>query len=110
LTIFHDATNHSQPLDVAISGEGVDIRTKTFVYTGSNQTWTVPAGVTQARVLFVGSGGAGGWNGGGCGGTFNGTQQYGCGGGSSFTHFDKALRPSHEQGIHTGNGKIKLTY
>ncbi len=59
LTIVHDATNHSQPLDVTISGEGIDLRTETFVYTGSNQTWTVPAGVVEARVLVVGAGGGG---------------------------------------------------
>ena len=50
--------------------------TVTFNYTGSDQTWTVPAGIGSATVFTFGAGGAGGggittyslWNNGGAGG------------------------------------------
>ncbi len=45
------------------------IRTVTFGYTGGPQTWTVPAGVTQARFTVYGAqGGSAGGVGGGKGG------------------------------------------
>ena len=36
-----------------------------FAYTGANQTWTVPAGVTSVEISILGAGGAGGRAGGG---------------------------------------------
>lgn len=41
-------------------GEGVWGQTQTFYYTGSEQTFTVPAGVTCIKVEAIGAGGGGG--------------------------------------------------
>ena len=47
--------------------------TTTFNYTGSNQSWTVPTGVTSATFYLIGAGGGGGVNAGGGGGYTTGT-------------------------------------
>lgn len=41
-------------------GKGVWGQTQTFFYTGSEQTFTVPAGVTCIKVEAIGAGGGGG--------------------------------------------------
>jgi uncharacterized repeat protein (TIGR02543 family) len=44
--------------------------TVTFNYTGSNQTWTVPTGVTSATFFLIGAGGGGNYGYGGGGGGY----------------------------------------
>ena len=51
-----------------------------------------------------GGGGGAGYYGGGAGNDGGG------GGGSSFTEEFTVIYVQHQQGIHTGNGKIKITY
>ena len=41
---------------------------QTFVYTGADQSFSVPTGVTAITVEVIGGGGDGGYNGGGGGG------------------------------------------
>ena len=45
---------------------------ETFNYTGANQSWTVPTGVTTVTFYLIGAGGGGGWSGGVAGGLSGG--------------------------------------
>ncbi len=55
LSIIHDAINHNIPLEIELAGEGRDEITKTFLYTGAVEQWTVPAGVTRILVECKGA-------------------------------------------------------
>ncbi len=59
LTIVHDGTNAPSPLDMSLSGEGKTAVTQTFNYSGSIDSWTVPAGVTTVRIEAWGGQGGG---------------------------------------------------
>ena len=94
-------------------GEGVLGQTQTFFYTGSEQTFTVPAGVTCIKVEAIGAGGGGGnsinsnSSGGGYSGIFinsistaNAKAIAGGGGGNNSTG----------NGGNGGNGAIRITF
>ena len=72
---------------------------QTFSYTGSDQTWTVPTGVTSATVKLWGAGG---------GSDSINSGQYGAGGG--FTQGTVALTPSTTMYLVVGQGGALGTY
>ena len=57
----------------AAQTESINIQVQTFYYTGANQTFTAPAGVTSVQYLVVAGGGGGAEGGGGGGGFVTGT-------------------------------------
>jgi hypothetical protein len=65
----------------------------TFTYTGAEQTWTVPSGVTSALIKAWGAGG---------GSDSNGSGRYGAGGG--FAYGTVTLTPSTSMKIIVGQG------
>lgn len=73
-------------------GEGVWGQTQTFYYTGSEQTFTVPAGVTCIKVEAIGAGGGGG-------NSINSNSSGGGGGNNSTGN-----------GGNGGNGAIRITF
>lgn len=73
-------------------GEGVWGQTQTFFYTGSEQTFTVPAGVTCIKVEAIGAGGGGG-------NSINSNSSGGGGGNNSTGN-----------GGNGGNGAIRITF
>jgi len=72
---------------------------QTFSYTGSNQTWTVPSGVTSATIKLWGAGG---------GSDSTGSGQYGAGGG--FAEGTVSLTPSSTMYLVVGQGGALGTY
>ena len=80
---------------------GQNTSTKTFLYTGSDQTYTVPAGVTSITVKMWGAGGGGGGPGG---------WSYGyLGGGGGYTTGTLAVTPEQVLTIMVGAGGINGT-
>jgi len=73
-------------------GEGVLGQTQTFFYIGSEQTFTVPAGVTCIKVEAIGAGGGGG-------NSINSNSSGGGGGNNSTGN-----------GGNGGNGAIRITF
>ncbi len=71
LSIEHDGINENTPIDIALEGEGKVPVIQNFTYTGSEQQFTVPAGIYSVRIIAKGAGG-GGQNG-GKGGLMEGT-------------------------------------
>ena len=71
MKIYNDS-GHSNLLatspTVTITDSSVADFSHTAYYTPGSYSWTVPAGVTKARVIVIGGGGGGGADGGGAGG------------------------------------------
>lgn len=84
--------------DVTITGLNFQqgLETKVYNYTGSDQTYTVPAGVTSIRVKMWGAGGGGGNK----GGWTWGYQ----GGGGGYTTADIAVTPGQVLQVMVGQG------
>jgi len=68
ISIIHDGVNTPSPATIDITGEGRIILKKTFSYTGSIESWTIPAGVTSITIEAWGAQGGindssqvGGW-------------------------------------------------
>ncbi|MCD4657790.1 MAG: hypothetical protein K8S87_09635, partial [Planctomycetes bacterium] len=77
LSIEHDGTNEASPLDIALTGEGRILISRTFnnvgtTRTGSIQSWTVPAGVTLISIEAWGAEGGAGIQSGGKGARMKG--------------------------------------
>lgn len=84
--------------DVTITGTNFDdgVVTNIFEYTGSDQTYTVPEGVTSIRVKMWGAGGGGGHYGG---------WTYGYpGGGGGYTEADITVTPGQKLFVVVGQG------
>ena len=73
-------------------------QTQTFNYTGSNQTFNVPVGVTSVTVSA--------WGGGGCSGQNTGGAARGGGGGGAFTRGTIPVTPGNQLTIVVGAGGI----
>ena len=76
-------------------------QTQTFNYTGSNQTFTVPVGVTSVTVSA--------WGGGGCSGQNSGGLARGGGGGGAFTRGTIPVTPGGQLTVVVGAGGIYNT-
>jgi len=87
------ATANGKTVDRAFSITVKPQVVQTFNYTGSNQTWTVPSGLTSATVKLWGAGG---------GSDSNGSGQYGAGGG--FAQGTVSLTPSSTMYLVVGQG------
>ena len=55
LTFIHDGTNEVTPWDIPLAGEGRDLITKTFTYTGAKEQYKLPAGVNIIVVELYGA-------------------------------------------------------
>ncbi len=61
INIVHDGVNKPTPMQINVTGEGIQITVLTFNYTGSDQNWTVPAGVTSVTIEAWGAQGGSGY-------------------------------------------------
>ena len=86
-------------------GNGWGQTTQTFSYTGSNQTFTVPAGVTSVTVYLHGGGGAGG----SCGNGSITTSNAGGGAGGSFSSKILSVIPGQTYTVTVGAGGVAAT-
>ncbi|MFS8130858.1 MAG: beta strand repeat-containing protein [Candidatus Dojkabacteria bacterium] len=85
--------------DITINGSNFDdaLKTSTFTYTGADQAYTVPAGVTSIHVKMWGAGGGGGTRGSGWDFGYDG-------GAGGYTEADIAVTPGQTLNVMVGGG------